>query len=198
MPLDHHTFLNDRSRTHQRGSTLFERMQRATNAPVSQSPVAAPVHVARSGIAINQDLLVIEQPEREAEGAVRFDRAEVDGLPGIVMQQRQEDGAWREIWSLPTQSVDAREGMFGWLNTQSHRWDRFARMLQRRGPDELTSWIFELMVQPTAAAARPPRVEMQPFVTIDQYRSQSATHAFRYASGARVDNCICRRNPRDF
>lgn len=197
MPVNHLTSLRH-SESHQRGGTLFERMKRASNAPVSQSPVATPVHVARTGITSNQDLLVVEQRERASDRDVRFNRAEVDGLPGIAMQQRQQDGAWREIWSLPTQSVDAREGMFGWLNTQNHRWDRFARMLQRRGSDELTSWIFELMVQSTAAAARPPRVETQPFVTIDQYRSQSTTHAFRYASNARVDNCVCRRSPRDF
>lgn len=198
MPLDHLTFLNDRNPGHQRGSTLFERMQRATNAPPSPPALVEPVRSARAGAAGNQEVLVVEQPELASDGDVRFDRAEIDGLPGIAMQQRQGDGAWREIWSLPTQSIDAREGMFGWFNTQSHRWDRFARMLQRRGPDELTSWIFELMVQPTAAAARPPRVETQPFLTIDQYRSPSTTHAFRYASSAPVDNCVCRRNPRDF
>lgn len=114
------------------------------------------------------------------------------------MQQRQGDGAWDEIWSLPAQSVDAREGMFGWLNTQSHRWDRFARMLQRRGPDELTNWLFELMVQPTAAAARPPRVQSEAWVTIDHYHSPQFQQAPRPRAHSRVDNCLCRHSPRDF
>lgn len=183
-------------RSHQRGGTLFERMQRISNAP--PQAIVDPVRVTTSPLAANQEMVVVEQPVGTVDGDVRFDRADVDGLPGIVMQQRQNDGTWREIWSLPTQSDDAREGMFGWLATQSHRWDRFARMLQRRGPDELTSWIFELMVQPTAAAARPPRVQPQAWVTIDQYRSPRTDHAFRHTSNARVDNCVCRHNPRDF
>ena len=186
------------SGSHQRGGTLFEQMQRANNAPLPPRTTAHPIQVARAAIVPNQDLVVVEQLVGDVDGDVRFDRADVEGLPGIVMQQRQDDGAWRGIWSLPTQSIDAREGMFGWLNTQSHRWDRFARMLQRRGTDELTAWIFELMVQPTAAAARPPRVQPQAWVTIDQYRSPRAEPAFRHASHPRVDNCVCRRNPRDF
>lgn len=191
-------FRNDRSATHQRGGTLFERMQRTTNAPLAPPSLADPVMVARPGLAGTRDLLVVGQLVSDASGDVRFERAEVDGLPGIAMQQQQADGAWREIWSLPTQSVDAREGMIGWLNTQSHRWDRFALMLRRRGADELTSWLFELMVQPTAAAARPPRVQPQAWVTIDQYRSPRVRDAFRHATAARVDNCVCRSNPRDF
>ena len=180
------------------GSTLFERMRQTTQAaPETVTGSEIPTHFSQSSSA-QRGVVLVEVEAPAADRDIRFERATVDEQPGIVMQERTADGSWQQVWSLPTQSVDAREGMFGWLNTQSHRWDRFARMLQRRGPDELTSWIFELMVQPTAAAARPPRVEMQPFVTIDQYRSQSATHAFRYASGARVDNCICRRNPRDF
>lgn len=191
-------FRNDRSAPHQRDGTLFERMQRTTNAPLAPPPFANPVSDARPRFAGTQDLLVVDQPGSDAGGDVRFERAEVDGLPGIVMQQRQNDGTWREIWSLPTQSPDAREGMFGWFNTQSHRWDRFALMLQRRGADELTSWIFELMVQPTAAAARPPRLQPQAWVTIDQYRSPRAEPTFRRATNVRVDNCVCRSNPRDF
>lgn len=186
------------SGSRQRGGTLFERMQRTINAPPAPQVTADQMRVMRTPVTANQDLVVVEQSGGEADGDIRFDRADIDGLPGIVMQQRQDDGAWREIWSLPTQSVDAREGMFGWLNTQSHRWDRFARMLQRRGADELTAWIFELMVQPTAAAARPPRVQPQAWVTIDQYRSPGSEPAFRHAAHARVDNCVCRRNPRDF
>ncbi len=182
----------------QRGGTLFERLQRTSNAPSSPHAVADPVVSVRTPITANQDLVVTEQPPGNPDGDVRFARAEVDGLPGIVMQQRQADGSWQEIWSLPTQSPDAREGMFGWLNTQSHRWDRFARMLQRRGSDELTNWIFELMVQPTTAAARPARVQSQAWATIDQYCSPHAADAVRYMSNARIDNCVCRRNPRDF
>ena len=55
-----------------------------------------------------------------------------------------------------------------WLNTQSHRWDRFARMLRRRG------------------------------ATIDQYATTRSRHTLRHAAAARVDNCVCRHNPRDF
>lgn len=197
-------------RPHQRGGTLFEQMQRSSNAPPPPQTAADPITVARAPITANQDLVVVEKLSGDVDSAVRFDRAEVDGLPGIVMQQRQSDGSWGEIWSFPTQSIDAREGMFGWLNTQSHRWDRFARMLHRRGGDELTAWIFELMVQPTAAAARPPRVQTETWTTIDQYHRPRVDHAMRhattprFASGfqhatvARVDNCVCRRNPRDF
>lgn len=160
------------------GSTLFERMQRSVDTPTFRRPPPSGIEFAPSE---RRDLLVVEVAPDASNSRVRFDRSDVDGQPGVVMQQRDEEGEWSTIWSLPTQSVDAREGMIGWLNGQSHRWDRFARMLERRGGDELTAWIFELMVVPSTAAARPPRFEPQlGHVLIDQF------------GNAVRDDCACR------
>jgi hypothetical protein len=162
------------------GGTLFERMRRASQMPASEG----------------QDLITVDITGSPASDTVRFDRADVEGKPGVIMQERGSDGVWRESWSWAAQSLDAREGMIGWLNTQSHRWDRFARMLHRRGADELTAWIFELMVLPSTADARPPRFEPQRWATIDQYDaprfSQSTQTASRQRARPMLDDCSCR------
>jgi len=178
-----------------RGGTLFERMQRTSHMATADAGALVTVDIAAA----------------PASEVVRFDRAEVDGKPGVIMQERGDDGRWKESWSWSAQSVDAREGMIGWLNTQGHRWDRFARMLHRRGADELTAWIFELMVVPSTADARPPRFEpQQRWATIDQYsrptfqaapqsRAQPAT---RPRAQPMRDDCGCRprgiQHSRDF
>lgn len=111
------------------------------------------------------------------------------------MQERREDGSWHDSWSLPTESIDAREGMMGWLNSQSHRWAHFARMVHRRGGDELTRWIFELMVIPTTAQARPTRFSPQPHVTIDHYagyRSGASPYVRHQPRRVVRDDCSCR------
>ncbi|MEO9131303.1 MAG: hypothetical protein ABI240_08855 [Sphingomonas sp.] len=162
------------------GSTLFERMQRVADAPVFARPSASGIEF-RFGE--GRDLVVVDVEPMAGDGRIRFDRAEIDGQPGVVMQERGDDGEWSTIWSLPTSSTDAREGMIGWLNRQSHRWDRFARMLERRGGDELTAWIFELMVVPSTNHARPPRFEPQArHVTIDAYGRAERDCACRPAS----------------
>lgn len=176
------------------GSTLFEQMQRTSN-----------LTNADGGAIVTVDIASLPASE-----VVRFDRADVDGKPGVVMQERGQDGRWQESWSWSAQSVDAREGMMGWLNTQSYRWDKFARMLHRRGPDELTAWIFELMVVPSTIDARPPRFEPQQWTTIDQYdrpaflnMTRSATQsATRQRTRSMHDDCTCRsrgvQHSRDF
>ncbi|GHH16716.1 hypothetical protein GCM10008023_21030 [Sphingomonas glacialis] len=149
------------------GDTLFERMRRGT-----QMPTHNEVKPADGGAGLNASegpLVAIDLTTSEGS-AVRFARADFDGKPGVVMQEQDGEGAWRDVWSLPTQSIDAMEGMIGWLNTQGHRWDRFARMLHRQGADELTAWIFELMVVPSTAHATAPRFDpRQGWATIDQY-----------------------------
>ena len=157
------------------GSTLFEQMQRRTHAPTW--PEGTDPASLTSAM---RDLIVIEDAPTIDGGSIRFDRAEVDGVPGVVMQRRNDEGQWATIWSLPAQSMDAREGTIGWLNGHAHRWERFARMLERRGPEELTAWIYELMVVPSTSQARAPRFEPQPaHVTIDAY-------------GRAVWGCSCR------
>lgn len=181
MPIE---FINDPVREAAPGSSPFERMQQMSSDA-------------------DHNLVTVDVTGFESE-AVRFDRAEVDGKPGVVMQERGSTGVWQEGWSWAAQSADAREGMIGWLNTQSDRWDRFARMLHRRGPEELTAWIFELMVVPSIADARPPRLEPQQWTTIDQYDTPSFLRSVRssghqstrpsLAQRARsvLDDCTCR------
>jgi hypothetical protein len=183
------TFTNDMADGLRSGSTLFERMRRATQTPVPDQtdiPHQPPVEA--------RDLVLFDGPAASHHDAVRFCRGEVDGQPAAILQERDDEGSWKEIWSLPTESVDAREGMIGWLNTQSQRWDRFARMFHRRGGDELTHWIFELMVVDNTAQATAPRFAPQAgWRTIDQYPSRQAT---------RFDDCSCRpggiQHTRDF
>ena len=174
------------------GGTLFERMRRTTQTPVAD-PVDMPRFLQQPTVEA-RDLIVVEGSLAAADGAVRFCRGEVDGQPAAMMQERDDEGVWQDIWSLPTESVDAREGMIGWLSTQSHRWDRSARMFHRRGGDELTHWIFELMVVPSTAQATAPRFAPQAGSrTIDQYATRAA---------GRIDDCSCRpgsiQHTRDF
>lgn len=162
------------------GLTLFDRMQRVAQGS-AQMPSEPPAtsYVNRPSTE-GRDLVVLETASTASTEMIRFSRAEVSGQPGVVMQQRNGAGEWRDLWSLPTQSLDAREGMMGWLDGQSHRWERFGQMLRRRGAEELTAWIFELMVVPETSYARPPRHEPQDVVKIDQY-------------GHRIqDGCLCR------
>lgn len=181
------------------GNPQFARMQRMT----------LDVEAAET-----QQLAIIDVADPSTGCGVRFERGEVDGQPGVVMQEQRDDGSWEEIWSMPTKSADAREGMIGWLNTQSRRWDKFARMLHRRGPDELTDWIFEMMVVPSTHEARPPRHEPPPHTTIDYYTSaaprptwsphlNAALHtATRHRHARAYDDCACRasgiQSTRDF
>jgi hypothetical protein len=192
MPED--TF--DRGSTLIAGGTLFERMRRATRMPVVDTQDDMPRFLRQPPTGAG-DLVVVDQSAPAAESAVRFVRGEADGQPAVLMQERGTGGSWTDSWSLPTESVDAREGMIGWLNTQSHRWERFATMLHRRGPDELTHWIFELMVVPSTSHATPPRFEPQRWTTLRQF----ATHSRR--QGTRIiDDCACRpgsvQSTRDF
>ena len=131
----------NRSSTPVAGGTLFERMRLTTQMPVVDVQLDVP-RFLREPATGTRDLVVVEPTAPATDGAVRFTRSEVDGQPAVLMQERGADGSWTDSWSLPTDSVDAREGMIGWLNTQSHRWERFATMFHRRGPDELTHWIF--------------------------------------------------------
>lgn len=177
MPIE---FVSDPTTTSIPGSTLFERMRRVSQMPAQDE----------------RSLVTIDITASPASDTVRFDRAEVEGKPGVIMEERGLDGIWRESWSWAAQSMDAREGMVGWLNTQGHRWDRFARMLHRRGPEELTAWIFELMVVPSTADARPPRFEPQQWTTIDQYGAPRFLNGTRSAAAQRarpmLDDCTCR------
>ncbi len=178
------------------GATLFERLRRTTHMP--KFAVADTPRFLSEPTSANRDLVVVENPAPPSDGAVRFTHGEVDGQPGVVMQERGDDGIWNDSWSLPTDSVDAREGMIGWLNSQSHRWSRFATMLHRRGPDELTHWIFELMVVPSTQHATPPRYQPQSWTTIDQYAAPSPRRSGR----AMIGDCSCRpgsvQSTRDF
>jgi hypothetical protein len=190
MP-DRNTFRFNNGPTPVAGGTLFERMRRARQMPVQDLRDDTP-RVLSAPATRTRDLIVVKPTTPAEDCAVRFTRGEVDGQPAVVMQERGEDGAWTDSWSLPTDSLDAREGMIGWLNTQSHRWDRFARMLHRRGPDELTHWIFELMVVPSTVHATPPRFEPRRWTTINQYARPARM----------VDDCACRpgsvQSTRDF
>jgi len=178
------------------GGTLFERMRRTTEIPKFAAD-DIPRFLSEPTSA-NRDLVVVGNPAAHSDGPVRFARSEVDGQPAVVMQERSDDGIWSDSWSLPTDSVDAREGMIGWLNGQSHRWSRFATMLHRRGPDELTHWIFELMVVPSTAQATAPRYQPQSWTTIHQYAAPSPRRSGR----AMIDDCSCRpgsvQSTRDF
>jgi len=180
------------------GGTLFERMRRTTHVPVADNQMDIP-RFLDNRTTDARDLVVVEAGAPAINDAVRFTRGEIDGQPAVLMQERAEDGTWTDSWSLPTDSIDAREGMIGWLNTQSHRWDRFARMLHRRGPDELTHWIFELMVVPNTSNATPPRFEPQRWTTINQYARPSNQQARPYRM---IDDCACRpgsvQSTRDF
>ncbi len=177
MPIE---FLADTTTTSIPGSTLFERMRRVSQMPAQDE----------------RSLVTIDLTALPASDTVRFDRTDVEGKPGVIMEERGIDGVWRESWSWTAQSMDAREGMVGWLSTQGHRWERFARMLHRRGPDELTAWIFELMVVPLTAEARPPRFEPQQWATIDQYAASRFSSGARRAAAQRdramLEDCTCR------
>ncbi|RSY81996.1 hypothetical protein DAH66_14090 [Sphingomonas koreensis] len=189
----------NRSSTPVAGGTLFERMRRTTQMPVVDVQVDVP-RFLREPETGTRDLVVVEPTAPATDGAVRFTRGEVDGQPAVLMQERGADGRWTDGWSLPTDSVDAREGMIGWLNTQSHRWERFATMLRRRGPEELTRWVFELMVVPNTGHATAPRFEPQRWTTLQQYAAPS----FRQSNRAEriIDDCACRpgsvQSTRDF
>lgn len=178
------------------GGTLFERMRRTTDMPVVE--VDDVPRFLRNPSSGSRDMVVVENRTPPSDSAVRFTRGEVDGQPAVVMQERGDAGVWSDSWSLPTDSVDAREGMIGWLNGQSHRWSRFAIMLHRRGPDELTNWIFELMVVPSTSHATPPRYQPQGWTTIHQYAAPSPQRSGR----AMADDCACRpgsvQSTRDF
>ncbi|MBR0553758.1 hypothetical protein [Stakelama marina] len=144
--------------TGQSGATEFEQMRRDASTTLAQDPHASfkrPRVAEQTG---PSDLVVVDTDEIIGSDS-RFVRTEVGGKPAIALEERAADGSWRVVWNLPSESADAREGMMGWLNTQQHRWSRFATMYHRRGGDELTQWIFELMVVPTTAAARAPRLE---------------------------------------
>ena len=174
------------------GDTLFRRLQRPIQSPIA-NPLDIP-HFLNQPTVEARDLIVVEGTTLATDGPVRFCRGEVDGRPAAVMQERSSEGLWQDIWSLPTESVDAREGMIGWLNTQSHRWDRFARMFHRRGSEELTHWIFELMVAPNTAQAIAPRFSPQ--------AGRRAINQNSARSAPWIDNCSCRpgsvQNTRDF
>lgn len=181
------------------GGTLFERMRRTIHMPAVdvQDDIPRFLHAPATG---TRDLVVVETAAPPIDGAVRFTRGEIDGQPAVLMQERGADGAWTERWSLPTDSIDAREGMIGWLNTQCHRWERFATMLHRRGADELTHWIFELMVVPSTGHATPPRFEPQRWTTLQQYAAPSFRQSSRVSRI--IDDCACRpgsvQSTRDF
>ncbi|MBA4762157.1 hypothetical protein [Sphingomonas sp.] len=190
MP-NRNTFSSSNGPTPVAGGTLFERMRRTTHMPVTDIQADVP-RFLRAPASDTRELVLVEPAAPATSDAVRFTRGEVDGQPAVVMQERAEDGTWTDSWSLPTDSIDAREGMMGWLNSQSHRWDRFARMLHCRGSDELTHWIFELMVVPNTSHATPPRFEPQRWSTINQYTGPSRM----------TDDCACRpgsvHSTRDF
>ncbi|CAM3274624.1 hypothetical protein SPAN111604_14350 [Sphingomonas antarctica] len=175
MPSSNHYFRNCCA------DTLFARMRRGTLMPQVDQDLDTPIFLSDRAVGAGE--LAIADPFPVAsDGAVRFVRGESDGGPAVVMEERGQDDVWHDSWALPTDSVDAREGMIGWLNTQSHRWDRFANMLRRRGADELTKWIFELMVVPNSIHATPARFE-----------SQRWTYLHRQPRAAgRTDDCSCR------
>jgi len=181
------------------GGTLFERIRRTTHMPVADAQDDIP-RFLREPTTDARDLLVVDTTLPTSDGAVRFTRSEIDGQPAVLMQERSTDGTWTDSWSLPTDSIDAREGMIGWLNTQSHRWARFKTMLHRRGPDQLTHWIFELMVVPSTGHATAPRFEPHGWTTIQQYARPSVQQSSR--APRMIDDCACRpgsiQSTRDF
>ncbi|TPG22270.1 hypothetical protein EAH87_00120 [Sphingomonas koreensis] len=168
----------------QNGSTLFERMRRGTQ---TQNPAADYVDIPRflhHDTGSTREIVFVDvAAEHGANGVagVRFVRGEADGSPAVIMEERGSGNVWQTTWSLPTESADAREGMIGWLNTQSDRWPRFARMFHRRSGEELTRWIFELMVIPTTAQAIAPRFQPQHRATVNHYAGPSLR-----------DDCSCR------
>lgn len=166
------------------GSTLFGYMRRAAQVQTAGPDyLDIPTFLHREPVTSRGIVFVEDVPDHSVGGVadVRFVRGEVDGNPAVVMEERGTGNAWQTTWSLPTESADAREGMIGWLNTQSDRWPRFARMFHRRGSEELTRWIFELMVIPTTAQATAPRFE-------PQHRAMAA----HYARPNLRDDCSCR------
>lgn len=188
-------------------STAFERMRQDT---FREPDTGLPNDLASLSATGTRDLVIVDISDNEV-GAVRFSRGEQEGKPAVIMQEQDSEGTWHNTWSLPSDSVDAREGMIGWLNTQSYRWDRFARMLHRRGSDELTHWIFELMVVPSTAHATAPRYEPERWPTIQTYArprpSQayapaSTPHLYPHPRAHQIDDCGCRtgsiQHTRDF
>lgn len=176
-------------------STLFERMRQDT---YREPDTGLSNEVASLSTTGPRDLVVVDITESKV-GAVRFSRGEQEGKPAVIMQERDSEGTWHDTWSLPSDSIDAREGMIGWLNTQRHRWERFSRMLHRRGPDELTHWVFELMVVPNTPHATPPRFEPARWTTIQTYArisptpgQQSMMLSHAHARPRQMDDCGCR------
>lgn len=161
--------------------TEFERFKREAQAPTAEPERFDPSSILPSIEASSADLLVANGPHIQPDGDVRFCRTSEGSSHAVVMQQRDTDGHWTTVWTLPVQSLESAMGMMGWFTEQAWRWPHFARMLHRQSADELTAWIFELMTQPGIAAARPPRHEPSAYSRMEHYTVVS------YA-----DSCPCR------